>query len=177
MDVVTAMLVSSLLIVPASDGTLLLKEVSTEQLDMDWTEIVPGIEVMIQGTVHSSTLLFATAQPGVVRFVGLSMFHGTLGIRGFVPGLGFLTIVSEIQISEVRIHGTGVLDPVTGLVFPLTATLSVRLLGVSTLTIGDVVVTEAVNGLIVIAFEDGDLASIRIGVPMGWPFQPFVPFP
>lgn len=171
MDLFSALVLASLLVSPAPEGALLAKEVSTVHVDMDWTEVLPGLEILVQGTFHNTSLLFATQDPSVVRVEILSLFHGVQGIRGVVPGIGLVTILIEAKISEVRIVGTFALEPPMFLI-PVDATLSLRSVGTLSLTAGGLTVTEDVNGLLILQVRDGSIFWARIGVPMGWPFQP-----
>ena len=171
MDLFSALVLASLLVSPAPEGALLAKEVSTVHVDMDWTDVLPGIEILVDGTFHNTTLLFATQDPSVVRVEGLFLFHGLQGIRGVVPGVGLVTILIEAKISEVRVIGTFMLEPPIFLI-PIDATLSLRSVGTLSVTAGGVTFTEEVNELLILQVRNGSIFWVRIGVPMGWPFQP-----
>ena len=165
---------SALLVAPASDGNLLAKEVSTFHVDMDWTEVAPGLELLMKGTAHTTALLFATPDPTLFRLVGLLMFHGTTGIRGFDPLLGSFTILSDTPVTAIRAVGTFVLDP-GGFPIPVDIVVSLRTRGTLTVEVGPISVTEDVNLLGIIQIRNGEIFWARAGVPLGWPFQPPAP--
>ncbi len=165
-----ALVVSSLLVSPASGGALLVKAVSTHQVDMDWTEVAPGLEVMIHGTFHNTGLLFTTDDPAVFRVVVLGLFHGILGIRGTDPVLGPFSLATQDRIAELRIVGTVKVDE-QGVAVPIDAMLSLRTRGTVTLNIGSISETVDVNLLGIVQVKGGEVVWTRVGVPLGWPFQ------
>jgi len=169
-DPFAVMLVATLLIAPASSGNVVLKDVSSWSVDMDWTEIIPGVEMMMKGVFHNVSLLFSTSDPSTFRLVEMSSFHGALGVRMYNPMLGFVSLFTEDKVVHARFVGDVVLDE-TGLPVSMDGILAVRSVGSVTLAMDDVTLTESVNVLALIKVRDGGIEWARIGVPMGWPFQ------
>jgi len=167
-------LASLLVVAPASNGNILFKDVSTWYVDQDWTEVLPGLEIMVKGTYDNVSFLFATNDPSTLRIVTLVSFRGTFGLRGAVPGIGVLSILEVDKVNHARLRGTVTFDD-TGLLIPADGRLSSRILGSVTVSLGDLSMTAEVNGLAIVEFQNGEIVSIRIGVPMGWPFQPVLP--
>ncbi len=170
MDPFAVMLVAALLIAPASNGNLVFKDVSSWSVDMDWTEIVPGLELMMKGVHHNVTLLFSTPDPSTFRLVEMSSFHGALGVRMYDPMLGFVSLVTQDKVVHIRFVGDVVLDG-SGLPVPLDGILTARSVGLMTLTMDGITLTESGNALAKIVIQNGAIESVRLGVPMGWPFQ------
>lgn len=170
MDPLSVMLVATLLVTPASGGNLLVKDVSTSWVNMDWTEVVSGLEIMMKGVYHNVTLLFSTQDPWTFRLVEQSSFSGTIGVRGSVPLLGTVSAVEEYNLFHTRFVGVVTMDP-TGLVVPVDGVLSERIMGTLTLVLGGETTTASVNGLLMMKIQNGVIEWARLGPPMGWPFQ------
>ncbi len=170
MDPFAVMLVATLLIAPASSGNLVFKDVSNWSADMDWTEILPGVQMMMKGVYHNVTLLFSTPDPSTFRLVEMSSFHGALGVRMYDPMLGFVSLITEDKVVHARFVGDVVLDE-SGSPAPLEGILSARGVGSMTLTVDGITLTDSANVLALIKVRDGTIEWAKIGVPMGWPFQ------
>ncbi len=174
MEFVSAVLVSALLIAPASSGNLLFRDVSQWTVDMDWTEVAPGLEVMIRGTYHNTTLIFTTSDPLTLQVVLFASFRGVAGVKGYLPGVGAVSLLEEERVSHLRFVGTSVMvEP--GLLMLRDGVLSLRAVGSATVTVGELSETVEVNALLLARLEGGAIVWAKIGVPMGWPFQlPFL---
>ncbi len=170
MDPFAVLLVATLLIAPASSGNVVFKDVSSWSVDMEWTEIIPGVEMMMKGVFHNVTLLFSTPDPSTFRLVEMSSFHGALGVRMYNPMLGFVSLVTDDKVVHARFVGDVVLDE-AGSPAPLDGILAVRSVGSMTLTMDGITLTESGNALAIIVIRNGTIESARFGVPMGWPFQ------
>lgn len=171
-----ALLVAALFMAPVSEGNVLARDVSNWTVDVDWTEVLPGIEMMVRGTYHDTTMVFLTADPTVYRVVVLSTFRGSLGVRFFDPDLGLVTLIVTNTVSHAKFAGTMVLDDL-GTLVPKEGLLLARTLGTTTLSVGDYVMEESVNELGLAKYEDATPVWVRVGVPMGWPFQVLFPEP
>lgn len=158
------------LAVPATNGNLLFKDVSTWNADVPWTEVVSGMEMMIQGRYHNVTMLVATKDPLTVRVVLDSSFQGVMGLRVDSPDIGLVTDIIEYNDMHARFVGTGTLLG-EGIQVPLDGVSSMRTVGTITLTVGGLSQSVDVNLLVLVGFSDGQVVWTRLGVPMGWPFQ------
>lgn len=170
MDAFAALVLSALVIAPAAGGNLLPRDVTSWSVDMDWTEVAPGLSVLFQGTYHNVSLLYSTPERGTFRLVVLSSFHGRMGVEGLIPGLGNLTILEAYAVVQSRFVGTATLAP-DGTAMTRDGLLSMRAVGSATVTIGDTSITADANVLLLIQVRDGRVLWARIGVPLGWPFQ------
>lgn len=156
--------------VAASNGNLLLKDVSMWNADVPWTEVVPGMEVMVHGSYHNVTMVIATKDPLTVHVVLDSNFHGVIGLRTNSSDLGVATIIEEDHDMQVRFVGTMTLAG-DGTQLALNGVESMRTVGTITVTAGGLSQSVDVNLLVLVGFSDGQIVSTRVGVPMGWPFQ------
>jgi len=170
MDVLSALVVSALLVSPASGGNLLAKDVWTVQVNMDWTEIYPGIEIMIDGLLHNTLLIFSTNDPVIFRLVGLTTFHGTIGMRGYDPLIGSFLFLETDKVYQSRAVGMLALNE-TGVLVLVDGMLSLRALGSLTFIVGDIVLVLGYNLFLLIKMSNGEIVWAKAGVPMGWPFQ------
>lgn len=154
----------------APNGNLLLKDVSMWNADMPWTEVAPGMEMMIQGRYVNVTMIIATKDPLTVRVVLDSNFHGVMGLRMDLPDLGLVTAIERYNDMHIRFVGTTTL--VGGVIqSPLDGVESMRTVGTVTATVGGVSQSVDMNLMILVGFSDGQVVWTRVGVPMGWPFQ------
>lgn len=173
MDVLSALVVSALLIGPASGGNLLEKDVWTMHVDMEWTEISPGIEALMDGVLHSTALIFSTRNPMTFRFVGLSTFHGTIGMRGYDPIIGSFLFLEEDKVNQIREVVTFTFNE-TDVAIAVDGLLSLRLVSSMTIIIGDFVLLAELNFFLMIKISDGELEWAKLGVPMGLTLRPSV---
>ncbi len=170
MEPFAVMLVAALLIAPASSGNLVAKDVSSWSVDLDWTEIIPGIEMMMKGVYRNVTFLFSTQDPLTFRLVSLSSFNGVLGVRAVDPLLGVVSLVSEYKVLHTRFVGDVSLNQ-AGVPVLQDGILAVRSVGSMTLVLDGITLTESLNVLALMRIQDGAIEWARLGVPMGWPFQ------
>lgn len=169
-----ALIVSVLMIAPASSGNLLLKDVSSWDVDLDWTEVLPGLEYMIHARYHNVSLLFATDDPLVLRVVSHSFARGTVGLRGYLPGVGDVEMFEQDRVAHLSVVAKVTLDA-AGNLASLDAVLSLRTLAHVSITVDGIAMEEDMNLMILAKIRNGQFEWIRIGVPMGWPFQLDVP--
>ncbi|OGS62111.1 MAG: hypothetical protein A3K59_03565 [Euryarchaeota archaeon RBG_19FT_COMBO_69_17] len=174
MEAFAALVLSALVIAPAAGGTLLAREVTSWSVDMDWTEVTPGLSVLLQGTYHNVSMLFSTGERGTYRLVVQTSFHGRLGVAGLIPDLGTLTILEEYAVVQSRFVGTASLAP-DGSALSRDGVLSMRAVGSVTVDVAGTSITEDANVLLLVLVRDGRIAWARIGVPLGWPFQALAP--
>lgn len=163
-------LASVLVMAPASAGHLLYKDVSSWTVDMDWTEMLPGMELMVRGTYHNVSLLFATDDALTFRIVAISTFRGTIGIRLEVPDVGTVSLVETDKVAIARFVGLATMDEI-GLLVASDGLLSVRALGSITVSLDGMSATAEANALLLVKLQDGNIVWMKLGVPMGWPFQ------
>lgn len=167
MDPLLVLMVSALLVAPASGGNLLFKQVTTEQVDM--TTTIPGpfpgtqFQLTIRGLVHSTSLIFTTDDPMTFRVVLLQVFHGYVSVSGTLPIIGPISIEEAEKVSFFRFVGTitfggGGLPALDGLA-------AEKALGTITIHIGDVERTFDVNALILIKFTNGSVDWLKLVGP------------
>lgn len=163
MDPLLVLMVSALLVAPASGGNLLFKQVTTEQVDM--TTTIPGTEVQltIRGLVHNTSLIFTTDDPMTFRVVLLQVFHGYVSVSGTLPIIGPVSIEEAEKVSFFRFVGTITFSG--GWVPALDGLAAEKALGTITIHIGDIERTFDVNALILIKFTNGSVDWLKLVGP------------
>lgn len=174
---VAALMLAALVIGPAPGNPDVVRLVATERVSTDWIPLVlpplpPGFPpppedllVRLDGVTHVNLLILNTSEPGTIRFVAHSLWHGFVGIRFTDPLLGFVEATFDAATSQESITGT--ISPVD-----LSADLLLRskVVGEISITVGGAMIDMELNLHILVKIVDGEIAWIKIGVP-----QPIAP--
>lgn len=139
--------------VSAYDGRVIYRLVVTEHIVTDWKEIFPGYEVKVDGFSHMTMIMLETNEPGEVRVIERSVWHGETGLRLTDPVTGMVnetkTVIKTSQTSHV---GT------ISLLAPEDTIEFYRIIGSILIIIDGVEVPKVrLNALSIIKFVDGEI--------------------